>query len=88
MRRLVRDLELEARGRGQKRDRDNQERRDGSVENRCGGGDPTNPIPVHAEIFPIHKNHADAGTVLILKNCINVETVHVRASMLTEVWIP
>ena len=53
-----------------------------------GGGDPTNPIPVHAGIVPIHKNHADTGIVLILENCINVETVHVRASMLTEVWIP
>ena len=52
------------------------------------GGDPTNPIPVHAGIVPIHKNHADTGIVLILENCINVETVHVRASMLTEVWIP
>ena len=42
LRRLVRDLELEARGRGQKRDRDNQERRDSSVENRCGGGGGSN----------------------------------------------
>ena len=36
--RLVRDLEFEARGRCQRRDRDNRERRDGSVGNRCGGG--------------------------------------------------
>ena len=35
LRRLVRDLELEARGRCQRKDRDNQERRDGSVGNRC-----------------------------------------------------
>ena len=37
LRRLVRDLELEARGGRQRRDRDNQEIRDGSVGNRCGG---------------------------------------------------
>ena len=36
--RLVRDLELEARGRRQRRDWDNWERRDGSVENRYGEG--------------------------------------------------
>ena len=35
--RLVRDLELEASGRRQRRDQDNRERRDGSVGNQCGG---------------------------------------------------
>ena len=34
LRRLVRDLELEARGWRQRRDRDNRERRDGSMRNR------------------------------------------------------
>ena len=38
LRKLVRDLELEARGRHQRRDRDNREIRDGSVENQCRGG--------------------------------------------------
>ena len=35
--RLVRDLELEARDRCQRRDQDNRERRDGNVGNLCGG---------------------------------------------------
>ena len=63
-------------------------------------GDPTNPVPVHIEIVPIHKNHANAGTVhttknhvdartvLILENRIDVETVHICASMLIRVQIP
>ena len=36
--RLVRDLELEARGKRQRRNREEQERRDGSVGNRCREG--------------------------------------------------
>ena len=36
LRRLVRDLELEARGRRQRRDRDNEEMKDGSVGSRGG----------------------------------------------------
>ena len=36
--RLVRDLELKARGRHQRRDRDDQERGVGSEGNRCGVG--------------------------------------------------
>ena len=102
MRRLVRDLELEARDRSQRRDQDNRDRRDGSVGNRCwgGGGNPTNPAHIHARIVHVHKNHADteitlipknhvdARTILILENRVDVKTVHVRTGMLIEVRIP
>ena len=52
------------------------------------GGNPTNLAHGHAEIVPVHKNHVDPGTILILENRVNIGTIHVHPSMLTEVWIP
>ena len=63
------------------------------------GKDPTILVPVHTEIVPVHKNHADvgatpipenhvdAGIVLILGSRVDVETDHVHAGILTGVWI-
>ena len=56
------------------------------------GRDPTSPVPVHAGIIPIHKNHfkvetapvhknhVDVGTVPIPKNYIGVGTVPILES--------
>ena len=40
------------------------------------GGNPNNSIPVHVEIVPIHKNHADTEATLIPENHVDVGTVH------------
>ena len=40
------------------------------------GGNPTNPVHVHAEIVPVHKNHADIEATLILENHVDTGTIH------------
>ena len=52
------------------------------------GGNPTNPVHVHAGIVPVHKNHADTEATLIPENHVDDRTVHVRAGMLIGVQIP
>ena len=64
------------------------------------GRDSINPVPVHAGIVPIRKNHVDARTVPILEShddtrtfpnlesCVNARTVHDHMYMPTEVQIP
>ena len=84
--RLVRDLELEARGRRQRRDRNDREMRDGS-EGIDVGRDPTSPVPIHAGIVPIPENHVVVATIPILKSRVDVETIHIHADMLTGVRI-
>ena len=39
------------------------------------GRDPTSPVPVHAKIIPIHKNHTDIGTTSVHKNHVDAGTV-------------
>ena len=38
--------------------------------------DLTCPIPIHARIVPVHKNHVDAWAIPILENHVNAGTVH------------
>ena len=88
----MRDLELDARNRPQKRDQDDRERRDDNVGD-CNGGESSQRRTVpenHADegLDPTPENHVDAGTVLILENRVDVKTVHVRAGMLIGVRIP
>ena len=94
LRRLVRDLELDARNRPQRRDQDDRERRDDNVGD-CNGGESSQSgscqrrtVPEnHANegLDPTLEDHVDAGTVPILGNHIDEETIHVRMGMLTEV---
>ena len=46
-------------------------------------GNPVNPTHVNDGIVP--ENHADTGTVPVLRNHVDEETIHVRTGMLTEV---
>ena len=97
--RLVRDLELEARG-STREGTEMIEKKGKIVWGIDVGGDPTSLALVHVGIIPIHKNHADvgatpipenhidAGTVLILGSRIEVGSVHIHAGMLTRVQIP
>ena len=85
--RLVRDLELEARGRRQRRDRNDREMRDGS-EGIDVGRDPTSPVPIHAGIVPIHKNHVDVGTTPVHKNHVDAGTVPIPENHVVIATIP
>ena len=44
------------------------------------GRDSINPVPVHAGIVPIRKNHVNARTVPILENYVDARTVPILES--------
>ena len=52
------------------------------------GRDSINPVPVHAGIVPIPESHIDAGTIPNPESRVKNETIHIHASMLTEVQTP
>ena len=52
------------------------------------GRDPASRVPISAKIIPLPENHVNAGIAPILKNRVNVETVHIHTDMPTEVRIP
>ena len=85
--RLVRDLELEARGEHRKRDQDNRKGRFDSGETRYGTG-PISLVPVNVRIVHIHGNPIDTETVRIHGSLVNVGTIHIHGNMQTEVQIP
>ena len=86
LRRLVRDLELKAKGWRQRRDQDNRERRD--VVWEIGTRSLVSPILINAWIVPFLENHADTGTAHTSESLVNAETIHARADMPTVVRIP
>ena len=89
----MRDLELKARDRRQRRDQDNREGEMIMLGIVIEG----NPVNLaYANDGTIPKNHTDAGTVLVLenhidevtfipKNHVDKEIVHICMGMLTEV---
>ena len=39
------------------------------------GRDPTNLVPEHARIIPVHKNHVDTGAIPTPENHVNAGTI-------------
>ena len=52
------------------------------------GRDPTSPVPVHAGIIPIHKNHANVGTTPVHKNHVDAGTVPIPENHVNAETIP
>ena len=50
--------------------------------------DPTSPVPIHAGIVPIHKNHVDVGTALVHKNHVNAGTVPILENHVNAGTVP
>ena len=52
------------------------------------GQSPISPVLVDAGIVPIPESHVDAGIVPNPESRVKNETIHIHASMLTEVQTP
>ena len=52
------------------------------------GRDPTSPVPIHAGIIPIHKNHVNVETTPVHKNHVDVGTVPIPENYIGVGTIP
>ena len=52
------------------------------------GWDSISPVPVHAGIVPIHKNHVDVGTTPVHKNHVDAGTVPIPENHVVVATIP